>query len=143
MGCLYSNETIEAAEKAGANTDAVIPLSIPMWLWKALFRALGRAFCIEVDSWDDVFGPPVQTKDGHPARGKSRLALRRKMELQFDIYWRVEELTAQGKTVDKKLFEHIAKEHGIGRARAEKIYYENRAMVELVTCSLRGQPLRD
>ena len=106
-------------------------------------RAIVQATTMEIDSWDEVFGAPVLTKDRKPARGKTRVAMRRKAKLQFDIYNRVEQLTAGGDAVDKKLFERIAKEHGIGRAMAEEIYYETRAMAELVTCSLRGQPLRD
>ena len=106
-------------------------------------RAAVRATTMEIDSWDEVFGAPVLTKDRRPARGKTRAAMQREAGLQFDIYNHVERLTAKGKTIDKELFEHIAKEHGIGRAKAEKIYYETRAMAELVTCILRGQPLRD
>jgi hypothetical protein len=61
--------------------------------------------------------------------------MRRKAELQFDIYKRVKALEAQGKAVDRALFACIAKDFGIGRTMAEKIYYDHRAMVELIESS--------
>ena len=141
---LATKEALDAVSAADAGGTDAIPISMPTWLWRALFRAIAQATTMEIDSWDEVFGAPVLTKDRKPARGKTRLALRRKAVLQFDIYNRVQQLTAGGEAaVDKKLFERIAKEHGIGRAMAEEIYYEGRAMAELVTCSLRGQSLRD
>jgi hypothetical protein len=142
--CLINAEA-EAIRAGDASDSDIIPFSMPKWLYRALFRAIARAFCIETDSWDDVFGPPVLTKDGRPARGKTRLALRRKAELQFAIYHRVKQSEARGKTIDKGLFEHIAKDFGIGRAMAEKIYYDDRVLIELITSrkDFRRQPLRE
>ena len=58
------------------------------------------------------------TSDRRPARGKTRLAMRRKAVLQFDIYKRVKALEAQRKAVDRALFTCIAKDFGIGRTMA-------------------------
>jgi hypothetical protein len=126
---------VSAVRAADAGDADVIPISIPTWLWRALFRANIRATCMEIDSWDEVFGAPCLTSDRRPARGKTRLAMRRKAELQFDIYKRVKALEAQGKAVDRALFACIAKDFGIGRTMAEKIYYDHRAMVELIESS--------
>ena len=104
---------------------------IPKWLRMALMKAIvrGRFFC-GFDSWDSVFGPPCQTEDGRPARGKTRAAELQRQLLMHRIYHRVVQLDAQGENVDRGLFERVATEFGIGRARAEQIYYDNRAIVE-------------
>jgi hypothetical protein len=130
---LLTSEARSAVRAADAGGTDVIPISLPTWLWRALLRANIQATTMEIDSWDEVFGAPCLTSDRRPARGKTRLAMRRKAQLQFDIYKRVKELEAQEKAVDKALFRCIAKEFGIGRTLAEKIYYDNRAMVELLT----------
>ena len=112
-----------------ATEDEPLP-PLPDWLRWALLKALIRATVCEIDSWDDVFGPPVETETGRPARGKARLAVRRKRELVTDIYKRVEQLSAEGRPVDRTLFEEVAAEFGIGRAWTEKCYYDNRAWLK-------------
>src|SRR5262245_22422730 len=82
---------------------------IPEWLRWALMKAIVRGIILrDFDTWDDVFGPPVQTEDGRPARGKTRAAEQRRQLLQGRIYERVVQLEAQGETVDRSLFEKIA-----------------------------------
>jgi hypothetical protein len=130
---LLTGEALSAVRAADGGGTDVIPISIPTWLWRALVRANIRATTMEIDSWDQVFGAPCLTSDRRPARGKTRLAMRRKAHLKFDIYKRVKELEAQGKVVDRDLFACIARDFGIGRTVAEKIYYDHRAMVELLT----------
>ena len=103
---------------------------LPEWLRLALLKAIIRATVCDIDSWDEVFGPPVETETGRPARGKVRLAVRRKLELVTDIYNRVEHLHAEGRHVDRTLFEDVAAEFGIGRAWTEKSYYDNRAWLK-------------
>lgn len=112
---------------------------IPEWLRWALMKAIARGIISrDFDTWDDVFGPRVQTEDGRPARGKTRMAERRRQLLCGQIYERVVQLEAQGEKVDRSLFERIAAEYGIGRARAEQIYYDNRAMIEEVNAIVRA-----
>jgi hypothetical protein len=102
---------------------------VPEWLRVALMKAIARGVMGGIDRWDEAFGPPVQTEDGRPARGKTRAAVGYERLLQFRIYDRIVQLEAQGEKVDRGLFESVATEFGIGRARAEKIYYDNRALV--------------
>jgi hypothetical protein len=106
---------------------------VPEWLRAALIIAIGRGHMCDFDTWDDVFGSPVQMKDGRPARGRSRDAVWRERVLQIRIYDRIEQLKTQGERVDKGLFEKVAAEFKISRARAEQIYYDNRAPVEATT----------
>lgn len=99
---------------------------LPKWLRSALLRAVMRATFFDIDSWDDVFGPPCVTDAGRPARGKTRIAMQRKQPIIFRIYDRIEQLKAEGKAVDRKLFEKVAAENGVGRAQVEQLYYSNR-----------------
>src|SRR5262249_25846902 len=95
-------------------SDWVRQLSkLPDWLCIAFLRAYKRAVFCEIDSWDEVFGPPVETETGHPARGKARLAMQRKLHLKIQIYDRVEQLVAEGSPVDRALFERVAADFGI------------------------------
>jgi hypothetical protein len=110
---------------------------IPDWLCIAFLRAYKRAVFCEIDSWDQVFGPPVETETGHPARGKARLAMQRKLHLKFEIYDRVEQLVAEGNPVERALFERVATHFGIGRAQAERLYYDNRFLIEITQRSLQ------
>ena len=110
---------------------------IPDWLCIAFLRAYKRAVFCEIDSWDEVFGPPVETETGHPARGKTRLAMQRKLHLKFQIYDRVEQLVAEGSPVERALFERVAADFGIGRAQAERLYYDNRTLIEITQRSLQ------
>jgi hypothetical protein len=115
--------------------------TVTEWLRWALMKAIARGVVFrDFDTWDDVFGPPVQTEDGRPARGKTRVAEQRRHLLQGDIYKRVVQLEAQGENVDRSLFEKIAAEFCIGRARAEQIYYDNRAMIEAAEAVVRASP---
>jgi len=133
-GCILSNE-----EKYRLGDDSAImheltwcltkKKPIPEWLRIALLRAIKRAVLCEIDSWDEVLGPPVVTETLHPARGKTRLAMKRKQNLIFPICERIEQLTAEGKPVDRRLFEQVAAEFGIGRAHVERLFYDYRAFV--------------
>jgi hypothetical protein len=135
-------QTVEEMYRRGDKTILLSELSqclierepIPEWLRKALIMAIGRGHHVcDCDTWDEIFGSPVQTKDGRPARGRSREAVRRERVLHIRIYDRIEQLKAQGEKVDKGLFEKVAAEFKISRARAEQIYYDNRAAVEATT----------
>jgi hypothetical protein len=131
-------QTAEENYRRGDNT-LLLPLlleylthreAIPEWLRWALMLAIARGVMGGLDRWDEVFGPPVQTEDLRPARGKTRAAVGHERLLEQRIYDRIEQLKAQGEKVERGLFEQVAAELGIGRARAEKIYYDNRAIVE-------------
>jgi hypothetical protein len=133
-----SAQTAEEMYRCGDNTVLLPQLleyltqreKIPDWLRWALMLAIARGVMGGLDRWDEVFGPPVQTEDLRPARGKTRAAVTNERLLHFRVYDRVEQLKAQGEKVDRGLFEKVAAEFHIGRARAEKIYYDNRAIVE-------------
>jgi hypothetical protein len=147
----YPQGTLEELYRRGDSTVLLQELlecltdrkSIPEWLRWALMKAIARGIMGNLDTWDDVFGPPVQTEDGRPARGKTRVAELHRRLLQSRIYERVVQLEAQGKTVDRSLFEKIAAEFGIGRARAEQIYYDNRAIVEEAKAIVRASLPRE
>ena len=114
---------------------------LPEWLRKALIMAIARGhMSCEFDSWDKVFGAPVQTEEYRPARGKSRDAEWRRRRLQFEIYNRVMQREAKGEAISKGLFEDVAKALKIGRARAERLYYDNRAIVEAATEATCDRP---
>jgi hypothetical protein len=106
---------------------------VPKWLRSALLRAVMQATFFDIDYWDDVFGPPCVTDTGRPARGKTRTAMQKKQLVTLRIYDRIEQLKAEGTSVDKRLFEKVAAEIGVGRAQVEQLYYDNRASVREAT----------
>jgi hypothetical protein len=112
---------------------------LPKWLRSALLRAVMRATFFDIDSWDDVFGSPCVTDTGRPARGKTRIKEQKKQHLAISAYDRIERLKAEGNAVDRKLFEKVAAESGVGRALLEKIYYDNRRIVGIVTESYKKE----
>jgi hypothetical protein len=132
-----SAQTAEEKYRRGDNTVLLRQLllylterePVPEWLRVALMKAIWRGVMGEFDRWDEAFGPPVQTEDGRPARGKTRAAVLHEQLLQIRICDRIVQLEAQGEKVDKGLFESVAAEFCIGRSRVEKIYYNNRALV--------------
>jgi hypothetical protein len=105
---------------------------IPEWLRWALLHAIIKATLSDVDSWDDVLGPPCVTDTGRPARGKMRTNMRKKQRLVIDIYRRVEQLYAEGHKKDRRLFEKVAAEMGIGRALLEDLYYKHQTSLGIV-----------
>jgi hypothetical protein len=114
--------------------------SIPEWLRFELMKAIaaGRFFC-SFDTWDHVFGPPCETANGRAARGKTRAAEWNRRLLEDRIYDFIERRKVQGEKVDRALFEKVAASFGIGRARAEQIYYDSRALVEAARAMVADQ----
>jgi hypothetical protein len=63
---------------------------IPKWLVLALFRALAERTMHNIDSWDEVFGPPLKNKKGGAL--KESIASRAANWLFNFSYSRVEQL---------------------------------------------------
>lgn len=95
----------------------------PEWLWAALFHAFARRMLYEIESWDEVFGPPFP-------KGKSRKVAWRNRTLTVPIYRRVKQLSAAGQPIDKGLFEQVGEYFGTSGTTASDIYYGYRARVE-------------
>jgi len=99
---------------------------LPEWLRLAFLDAYEGRTRYEIKSWDDIFGQP-HPKSTHVDNAK------RKLELREIIVQRVEELRTE-MPVDKKLFEKIGKDLGIGGATTvSKIYYEERRRINEMT----------
>jgi hypothetical protein len=137
---LSNEERYKLGDKRAIMVELSLCLSmdrpLPEWLRWALLRAIIKATLSDIDSWDDVLGPPCVTDTGRPARGKMRINMRKKQHLAIDIYQRVEQLKAEGNAVDRKLFEKVAAEMGIGRALLERLYYDNRLTLGIVLKSI-------
>ena len=99
---------------------------IPKWLVLALFRALAERTMHNINSWDEVFGPPLKNKKGGALKGKHRQAARHKLAIQFPLFKRVEQLVQSRKRIDKGLFESVGKEFGVSGTDASDIYYKTR-----------------
>jgi hypothetical protein len=99
---------------------------LPEWLRLAFLDAYDSATGYEIKSWDDAFGRP------HP-KGAHIEKQKRHLKLRYVIVQRVEELRSE-MPVDKKLFEKIGKELGIGRSTTvSDIYHEQRRQLEKMT----------
>jgi hypothetical protein len=105
-------------------------LVIPDWAAKAFMRAFRRVNHCDLDSWDEAFGRPYP-KGFHLKNARQNRALRPA------IYLRVKGMLTRRVENDKiiepmplgdGLFEVIGKEFGVGKTRANKLYYEARAM---------------
>ena len=99
---------------------------MPRWLVLALNRALAERTLHHIDTWDEVFGPPLVNKKGGALRGKHRLAARHKLAVQNSVIRRVEQLAERERENDKALFEKIGKEFGMSGTDAADIYYKYR-----------------
>jgi hypothetical protein len=93
---------------------------LPEWLRLAFLAAYHSRTGYEIKSWDDVFGQP------HP-KGTHIKKQKRHFELRHAIMQRVEELQSEKTPIDKKLFEKVGKDLGIGGSTTvSDIYYEER-----------------
>ena len=92
---------------------------LPEWLRLAFVQAYQSAYPFEIDSWDEIFGPP------HP-KGAHLKTRKQHLELRLPISSRVQELAESGKKIDKGLFEKIGKEFKISGTTASTIYYNER-----------------
>jgi len=96
---------------------------LPEWLRRAFLTAYNTKTGYEIKSWDDAFGQP------HP-KGKHVDRERLKFKLRHILVQRVEELQSE-MPIDKKLFEKIGKELGIGGSTTiSDIYYEERRQLK-------------
>jgi hypothetical protein len=100
--------------------------ALPEWLRKAFLGAYHSKTAYEIKSWNDAFGQP------HP-KGTHVDKKKRHFELRHVIVQRVEELQSEI-PVDKRLFEKIGKDLGIGGGTTvSKIYYEERRRLDEIT----------
>lgn len=95
---------------------------LPEWLQLAFIQAYQSAHPFEINSWDEIFGPP------HP-KGAHLKTRNKHFELSFDIWSRVQELAASGAKIDKSLFEKIGREFAVSGTTAGTIYYDERTQL--------------
>jgi hypothetical protein len=88
----------------------------PQWLDRAFNDAYEAGISGAISSWDKVFGRPI-------AKGKQRKAARLRSQLILPIVYRVRQLHAKGRAIDKTLFEDVGRKFGISGTTASKIYY--------------------
>lgn len=105
-----------AAVRICANHDLVMP----PWLSQAFISAYDRGLNFEVSSWDEAFGPPVP-------KGKHRLALKKRRELEFKVLNEVNKRIRAGVAVSDSLFEEVGRLVNIGKTQAAEYYYGARA----------------
>jgi hypothetical protein len=89
---------------------------IPLWLEKAFLAACRAGTRFEIKSWDEVFGRPLK-------KGKRLATERRKWVITEPLWTRVVDLHAEGKPLDKELFNTVGKEFGVSGTVASEIYY--------------------
>jgi hypothetical protein len=91
---------------------------VPAWAREKFREAIGKVRSFEVKSWDEVFGRPLK-------KGKQLAALRRRSEALSKVWKLVNARRRAGEALDKRLFEAVGREVGIGGATVvEKMYYE-------------------
>jgi hypothetical protein len=96
---------------------------IPDWLIRALGQVVNAAWTYQIKSWDDILGKPVK-KHGRLEEK------RRRAEIEFPLWERVQEAKQRGEPVDRGLFELVGREFRVSGALAEKIYYKTRELCE-------------
>jgi hypothetical protein len=92
---------------------------LPDWLRLAFLHTYEARARFEIRSWDDVFGRPVP-------KGTHLKTEKRNSELRFLILERVEALKAEGRPIDKGLFEEVGMGLRISGTTASDIYYDER-----------------
>ena len=89
---------------------------IPPWLKEALEQIMADRRSGKFKSWDEPFGKPLGNK--HQA------TVRRDAKVIVPLFDRVQELSESGRAIDKKLFEDVGKEFGVGGTVASDLYYD-------------------
>jgi hypothetical protein len=96
----------------------------PPWLAAAFLEAFRRVQDREVASWDDVFGRPLRK---HERLDK----IRRDREKVGPLLKRILERRRAGEAIDKRLFDEVGGELGIGGSTStETLYYEFKKQIE-------------
>jgi len=107
-----------AALRKCANHDLVMP----MWVSRAFISGYDNVLNCRVGSWDDAFGRPYP-------KGKHLGNMREDRVKRYAIYFRIREIIkTERHTVDDGLFERVGSEFGVGKSRANKLYYEAQKM---------------
>ena len=90
-------------------------VKLPAWAREAIVKA----YLSIPESWDDVFGRPVEV-----AKGKSVAAERRRRRIGVAVIRRVTELHARGEPIDTALFEKVGEEFSVSGGTVSNIYYD-------------------
>ena len=100
---------------------------LPEWLRLSFLDAYDSGTGYEIKSWDDAFGRP-HPKSTHVNRRK------RHLKVHLEIMHRVEKARSGKIPVDRKLFEKIGKDLGIGGSTTvSDIYYKQRRQLKEIT----------
>jgi hypothetical protein len=94
--------------------------SLPEWLRLAFLHTYEAHARFEIRSWDEAFGRPVP-------KGTHLETEKRNAELRPLIIERVQALKAQGRPIDKGLFEKIGRDLKLAGTTVSEIYYDERS----------------
>jgi hypothetical protein len=89
----------------------------PMWIKQGLSNAMNAAGAYQIKSWDEVFGEILP-------KGKRIATERRKAEISWDLFSRIQDLHKAGEAIDEKLFEKVGRDFGVGKTVAAELYYK-------------------
>lgn len=108
-----------AAVRKCANHDLVMP----DWVSRAFIRGYDAVLTCSAASWDEAFGRPYP-------KGMHLANVRESRTKRFAIWLRVSELRDIDRlAIDDAIFERVGKEFGVGKTRANKLYYEAERML--------------
>ena len=104
---------------AAVRKCAAADIAMPDWLANAYCERYDRVLSARAGSWDDAFDRPY-------AKGKQIGRVRADREDRLRVYLAVREalLSEPRPAVDEQLFEGIGVQLGIGKTRANRLYYE-------------------
>lgn len=123
---------LEASYRAGAQFALMLAVHkcaqrgqpLPAWAARAYSEAFSRVYQGEARSWTEVFGPANEGK--HLDRIKPR------RELMLAVCVRMANRTEADPSVSPELFDKIAEELGVSRKVVAELYYEGKAINEVV-----------
>jgi hypothetical protein len=94
-------------------------LVMPSWVANGFIAAYDTVLSARIGSWDEALGRPYP-------KGRHLHNARQDRERRFDVWLRIRNILSQEPdiAVDDALFERVGRELGIGKTRANRLYYE-------------------
>jgi hypothetical protein len=95
----------------------------PEWVIEAFFSIWEDALDGKIARWDEIFGRPWGPGTRKAAAGSFD---------EIRVWFRVDELAKQGRSITNDLFEEIGNELGLSRSKVSRLYYaRNKTLKEI------------
>lgn len=92
-------------------------IPMPEWVSRAFISGYDKVINGDVASWDEAFGAPYP-KGVHLSR------IRQARLKRSAVWMEVAEERKLGSSINRELFERVGKKLGLGKTRAEELFYE-------------------